>query len=93
MTAIELKAQIQQGIDLLGNDEGGLQRVANYIKRLLKKKDDPTLMSKEEFFRRIDEAREQYERGEYTSVNTIDELHEFLNNIEEEAKLPEDVSH
>jgi len=93
MTAIELKAQIQQGIDLLADDESGLQRVANYIKRLLKKKEDPTLMSKEDFFRRIDEARAQYDRGDYTRVNNIDELHEFLSNIEEEAKTLEDVSH
>ncbi len=44
-----------------------IDKVAKYIRRMAKQlTDDPTRMSKEAFFARIDEAERQIERGEYT---------------------------
>ena len=40
--------------------------------------EDDTLMSKEEFFRRVDEARRQIDEGKYTAVKTQEELNAFL---------------
>ena len=40
--------------------------------------EDDTLMSKEEFFRKVDEARRQIDEGKYTAVNSHEELDAFL---------------
>lgn len=66
MTAMELNAQIWRDIAAIADDEALMKRLAKYLKRLSAKKEDPTLMTREEFLRRIDEAEAQYARGEYT---------------------------
>jgi len=81
MSTIELKAQIDESLKLIEEDETQLQRVAKYLKRLTKKKADPTLMTKEEFFAQVDEALAEIERGECVTLNTPAELHNFLNSL------------
>ena len=77
MTAIQLNAEI-----LLAEDEGMLKRVAKYLRKLVAEKEaDPTLMSKEEFFARVDEAREQIKRGEGVEMLPDESLDEFLNRV------------
>lgn len=46
-----------------------------------KVKEDDTLMSKEEFFAKIEESEKQIERGEYTVINTKEELDNFFNSL------------
>ena len=46
-----------------------------------KVKEDDTLMSKEEFFAKIEESEKQIERGEYTVINTKEELNNFFNSL------------
>ena len=67
MTTMELNAQIWRDIAEIADDETLMKRLAKYLKRLTAQKKDPTLMTKEEFFRRVDEAQAQYDRGEYTT--------------------------
>ena len=64
---MELNAQIWRDIAEIADDETLMKRLAKYLKRLTAQKKDPTLMTKEEFFRRVDEAQAQYDRGEYTT--------------------------
>ena len=42
---------------------------------------DPTLMTKEEFFAKVDRAKAQYERGEYKTIHSHEELEAFLNSL------------
>ena len=58
-----------------------LQLNAELYRAMGKIADDETLMTKEEFFKRIDESRAQYERGEYTRINSEAELKAFLNSF------------
>ena len=46
-----------------------------------KVKDDDTLMSKEEFFAKIEEAERQIERGEYSVMKPDETLDEFLERV------------
>jgi hypothetical protein len=62
-----INAEFFQNLGVIAQDEGLMKRVANYVKRLAAKKEDPTLMTKEEFFAKVDKAKSQYERGEYTT--------------------------
>ena len=68
MTTIELNAELYRNLGTIAEDETMLAKVVKYVRKLAKQiTDDPTRMSKEEFFARIDEAEKQIERGEYTT--------------------------
>jgi hypothetical protein len=57
MTALQLNADIYRNMAIIAENESMLKKVAKYISRLAKQAtDDPTCMTKEEFFARIDEA-------------------------------------
>ena len=82
MTAIQLNAEILRNLGALAEDEGMLKRVAKYLRKLVAEKEaDPPLMSKEEFFARVDEAREQIKRGEGVEMLPDESLDEFLNRV------------
>jgi len=72
MTAMQmnaLNAQIWRDMGTIAEDEGMMRRVAKYLRKVVKEMTaDPTLMTKEEFFARIDKAKKQYDRGEYTTL-------------------------
>ena len=68
MTALQLNAEIYRNLGVIAEDETMLDKVAKYLRRVVKQmQDDPTCMSKEEFFARIERAEQQYARGEYTT--------------------------
>ena len=81
MTALQLNAELYRAMGKIADDETLMKKVLKYVKRLATKIEDPTLMTKEEFFKRIDESRAQYERGEYTRINSEAELKAFLNSF------------
>ncbi len=57
MTISELRAELFREMNPLLDSEAALQKLIKYAKKLATKKEDPTLMTKEEFFRRVDEAK------------------------------------
>ena len=53
--------------NVISADESLMQRLARYMRRLVKEKEaDPTLMTKEDFYAKLDEAEREIARGEYT---------------------------
>lgn len=42
---------------------------------------DPTLMTREEFMAKVDEAEQQIERGEGKSFTDIDKMNAWLNSL------------
>ena len=50
MTAMELNAEIWRNMAAIADDETLMKQLAKYLKKLVAKKEDPTLMTKEEFF-------------------------------------------
>lgn len=84
MTAVQLNAmntELWQSIGAIADSEPLMKRLTRYAKKLVKEKNDPTLMSKDEFFRRIDESKQQYERGEYTRFSDKEEMEKRLNSL------------
>ena len=65
---MELNAQIWRDMAEIADSEVLLKQLAKYLKKLVAKKDDPTLMSEEDFFARVEKAEDQYARGEYTTL-------------------------
>ena len=59
-----------------------MKRMARYIKKLVAEKQaDPTLMSKEEFFARVDKAEQQIDRGEGISFDNQEAMNAWLNSL------------
>lgn len=57
MTALQLNAELYKNLGIIAEDKGMFDKVVKYVRRLAKQMtDDPTRMTKEEYFRRLDEA-------------------------------------
>lgn len=82
MTALELNAELYRAMGEIADDETLMKKVLKYVKKLAAtKKADPTLMTKEEFFARVDEALEQARQGRVHRIETKGELSQFLNSL------------
>lgn len=84
MTAVQLanvNAEIHRNLDALSDDENMLNRIAKYLRRLVREKEDPTLMSKEEFFAKIDEAEREIAEGKCITFDNMDDMNAWLNSL------------
>ena len=77
MTPLQLNAELFRAMGKIADDETLMKKVLNYVKRLAAKKEDPTLMTKEEFFRRVDEAK----KGPTYRMLPNEDLTTFLSRI------------
>ena len=67
MTAVQYEAmntQLWQNIGAIADDKSLMKRLAKYVAKLRKEKEDPTLMTKEEYFAKLERAEQQSARGE-----------------------------
>ena len=81
MTAVQLNAlnaQIWRDMGILAESESMMKRVAKYLSKLVKEKEDPALMTKEEFFAKIERAEQQSARGEGMKMLPGEDLATFL---------------
>ena len=81
MTAVQLNAmntELWQSIGLIADSEPLMRRLTKFVRKLVKEKEDPTLMTKEEFFAKVERAEQQYARGEYTEMLPGESLSDML---------------
>ncbi len=79
MTAIQLNADIYRSLGVIAEDESALAKVAKYLRRVAQSlTDDPTEMTKDEYFAKLKRSAEQYERGEYTTMLPGESVTEML---------------
>ena len=81
MTTAQLNAEVRRNMRIIAEDESLLARAAKYLRKLVKEKEDPTLMSKEEFFANLDEAERQIERGESYTFTNLEDMNAWLNSL------------
>lgn len=82
MNALQLNAEIHRSLGILSEDENMLKRAAKYLKRLANELTyDPTLMSKEEFFTRVEEAEREIAEGKGTRFTNKAEMNAWLNSL------------
>ena len=77
MTTIQLNAELYRAMGEIADDETLMTKVLKYVKKLAAKKHDETLMTKEEFFAKLDEAEHEIAEGkgiEMLPNETLDEL-------------------
>ena len=81
MTAIQMNAEILRNMSIIAEDENLLKRAAKYLRKLVAEKEDATLMTKEDFFHMIDEAKQDIADGKGRSFSNADEMNAWLNSL------------
>ncbi len=79
MTTLELNSELFYTMGQLASDEGLMKKLLAYAKKLVAKKQDETLMTKDEFFAKLDRAERQIARGEGMEMLPNEDLTAFLN--------------
>ena len=78
MTALQLNAELYRNLGIIAEDETMLDKLVKYARRLAKQMtNDPSCMSKDEFFSRIDEAH----KGKSRSFANVEELDKYLRSL------------
>ena len=73
-----LNAEILRNLGTLAESEVMLNRVAKYLRKLVKEKaEDPTLMTKEEFFAKLDRAEKQPGKV----FESVEELDRYIRSL------------
>ena len=78
-----LNAEILRNMSIIAEDDNLLKRAAKYLRKLAAEKKDPTLMTEEEFFAKIDRAEKQPGK----SFESIEELDKYIRNLWADTKL------
>lgn len=81
MTALQMNAELFRAMGEIADDEAMMAKVLKYVKKLAAKKADPTLMTKEEFFAKVDKSLEQARQGRVHRIESKEELGQFLNSL------------
>ena len=82
MTTVQLNAELQHYMSLISEDENLMKRATKYLRKLVaEKKDDPTEMTREEFYAKLEKAKKQIERGDCTQFTDKDEMNQWLNSL------------
>ncbi|MBR6844347.1 MAG: hypothetical protein IKM79_04520 [Bacteroidales bacterium] len=84
MTAVQyntMSKELWQDIGAIADNENLMRRLARYAKKLVKEQNDPTLMTKEEYFAKIERAEEQAARGEYSVLLPGEDLTAHLRRL------------
>ena len=76
-----MNAQIWRDMAEIADSEPLMKQLAKYLKKLVAQKSDPTLMTKEEFFARVDEAREEIRQGKGKRFSDPEEMNAWLNSL------------
>lgn len=80
MTAVQLNAmntQLWQSIEAIADSEPLMRRLTRYAQKLVAEKEDPTLMSKEEFLAKLDRA----ERQPGKSFDSAEDLDRYIRSL------------
>lgn len=78
MTAVELNAQIWRDMATIADSEPLMKQLAKYLKKLVAKRQDETLMTKEEFQAKMDRGMEEYRQGKCDSLLPDEDLTTYL---------------
>ena len=63
MTAVQLNAELFRQLSIIAEDESMMAKLLKYTKKLTAKKEDETLVSKEEFMASLERGEEEYRQG------------------------------
>lgn len=72
-----VNSELWQGIGAIADSEPLMKRLTRYVKKLVKEKYDPTMMTKEEFFAKIERAEKQSGK----SFDSVEEIDKYIRSL------------
>ncbi len=82
MTTVQMNADVYRSLSIIAEDSDLMKRAMLYLRKLARQKQqDDATMTKEEFFSMIDKRMENYEKGEYVSFSSPEEMHRYLETL------------
>ena len=82
MATVQLDGEILRNLGIIAEDKKTLSKVAKYLRRMAKQiANDPTLMSKEEFFARVEEAEKDIKEGKGITFTNKSVMNAWLNAL------------
>lgn len=82
MTAIEMNAELLRNMSIIAEDENLLKRAVKYLRKLVAEKQaDPTKLTREEFFARVDKAEKEIAEGKGITFTNKDDMNAWLNSL------------
>ena len=82
MKTIQLDGEILRNLGIIAEDKMVLTKVAKYLRRMAKQaSQDNTLMSKEEFFARVEEAEQDIKEGKGITFTNKADMNAWLNTL------------
>lgn len=76
-----MNAELFRELSIIAEDETMMQKLLKYAKKLTATKPDPTLLTKEEFFAKVDEAKEELRNGGGRRFSDRKAMNEWLNSL------------
>lgn len=77
-----MNAELLRNMSIIAEDENLLKRAAKYLRKLVAEKQaDSTLMTKEDFFARVDEAEKEIAEGKGITFTNKDDMNAWLNSL------------
>lgn len=77
MTTMQLNAEVLRNMSIIAEDENLLKRAAKYLRKLVAEKEDASLFTKEEFFRRVEDAK----KGPTYELKEGETIEDLLNRV------------
>ncbi len=83
MKTLEMNAEFFRQMGVIADDENYMKRALKYIKKLAaqKQEEDDTLMTKEEYFAKIDRSLQQAKEGKVMRMLPNESLDDFLKRV------------
>ena len=82
MTAVQMNADILRNIGIIAEDEAMLTKLAKYVRKLVNQMTyDPTCMTKEEFFAKLDRSERQIAEGKGRTFTDVGKMNAWLNSL------------
>ena len=82
MTTVQMNADVYRSLSIIAEDSDLMKKAMIYLRKLARQKqEDEALMTKDEFLSMIDKRMEDYEKGEYVSFSSPEEMHKGLRSF------------
>ena len=81
MTALQMNAELFRSLGVIAEDEGLMAKAVKYLKRLAAKKEDSTLLTREEFFANIEKAEQELAEGKGITMLPGESLEDLLERV------------
>ena len=81
MTTRQMSAELFRQLSIIAEDKNLMTKLLRYARKLTATKADSSKMSEEEFFARVDEAKEEIKRGEGIRFSDPVAMKEWLNSL------------